>query len=151
MTRVYFIGFPASGPAGVKKDSFAEGEYHDDSGHMVRGPVSASKGKTARALGKGFLAGEEDAVVSIDVVGGGGVGTVVFEPIHAEEDGGETFGLFGTRAAAAAVSAKAKATAAGGGGGGGTSGDGDGGDGDGGDGDGEFTIWEIREHVVQAA
>ena len=127
MPRVFFIGFTTES-AGGTKDQFVEGEYYDESGHMVRGPVCASKDKTARALGKGFLAGEGDAVIGVDVVGGGGVGSVVYEPIHAEEDGGATWGLFGTRAAAASFIEKKKAESGGGG--------------------DEFTLWEIREHVV---
>lgn len=129
MTRVFFIGFASEGG----KSRFAEGEYWDDSGWLVRGPVCASEAAATKHLSE---EGESngDAVVSVDVVGGGGVGAVVYEPIHTEEDGGETWGLFGTKKAAIAFMAAKKSASLGGD-----------------SGDGEFTIWQIREHVVRSS
>ena len=130
MTRVFVIGFPGEGG----QSHFAEGEYADAGGFLVRGPVCTTEAAATKHLAHAFLASEADAVISVDVVGGGGVGTVVFEPIHTEEDGGETWGLFGTRAAAIAFMAAKKKAA----------------DGDCG-GDGEYTVWQIREHVVRGS
>ncbi len=125
LARVFFIGFPND----AGKKAFAEGEYEDSGGFLVRGPVCATEAATAK-----HVEDEADSVVSVDVVGGGAVGSTVYEPIHVEEDGGITWGLFGTRAAAEAVFAAKKSEAGGAMGG-----------------DDEFTIWEIREHVVCAS
>ncbi len=128
--RVYCIGFAAAGNAG-KKYIFQEGQYHDCGGYLIRGPVCATKAAAAKHLAP--LLGDAD-MITVDVVGGGGAaGSVVYEPIHIEEDGGETWGLFGSRAAAVAFMAAKKAASM-----------------NGGD-DGEFTIWKIREHAVRGS
>lgn len=95
--RLYYIAPRYDGDAADVKVDYAEGNFYDEGAMAIDGiaGVYADKATAERRITNR----KEEKVVSVDVLNAKLPGQV-FEVTAQSEDGGATFGLFGTRAAA---------------------------------------------------